>query len=84
MLNLNTNTFTETSSIMFDLGTMAQQNWYVKLITIQKIEGRMYPLIITSNDLLEDTVLPVFKTLKATGVYTLIHRKWSTFAKCHS
>ena len=35
----------------------------------------MYPLIITSNDLLEDTVLPVFKTLKATGVYTLIHRK---------
>ena len=73
MLNLHTNTFTETSSIAFDLGTMAQQNWYIKLITIQKIEGRMYPLIITSNDLLEGNVFPVFKTLKAAGVYTLIH-----------
>lgn len=38
----------------------------------------MYPLIITSNDLLKDTVLPVFKTLKTTGVYTLIHMNWST------
>ena len=44
----------------------------------------MYSLIITSSDLLEVIALPVFKTLKATGVYTLIPINSSILAKCHS